>query len=130
MNDAVLDAREHPDRYLPLDRRSAALFLADWEPLVRGVLLRMRVRELDAALSEVFRRALQGLPEFRGESRLSSWLYRIAWREGLRQAQREQDSGRPAAASIGHVPRPCGASRSSAGPFGTMPLGFSRWWVP
>ena len=90
MNDAVLDAREHPDRYLPLDRRSAALFLADWEPLVRGVLLRMRVRELDAALSEVFRRAVQGLPEFRGESRLSSWLYRIAWREGLRQAQREQ----------------------------------------
>ena len=83
MNDAVLDAREHPDRYLPLDRRSAALFLADWKPLVRGVLLRMRVRELDAALSEVFRRALQGLPEFRGESRLSSWLYRIAWREGL-----------------------------------------------
>ena len=87
---AVTDARETAARYLPLDRRSAARFLADWEPLVAGVLARMRVREPEEALSRVFHKALRGLPEFRGESRISTWLYRIAWREGMRQVTREQ----------------------------------------
>ncbi len=87
---AVADARESATRYLPLDRRSAGRFLDDWEPLVSGVLTRMRVREPEEALSRVFHKALRGLPEFRGESRLSTWLYRIAWREGLRQVNRER----------------------------------------
>ena len=75
-------------RYLPLDRRRAEQFLRDWEPLVLGVLARMRVRERDDVLSQVFQKALRGLPDFRGESALSSWLYQIAWREGLRQVAR------------------------------------------
>ena len=90
MSSPDFDPREHAARYLPLDRRSAGRFLDDWEPLVRGVLQRMRVREIDGTMSQVFQRALRSLPEFRGESRLSSWLYRIAWREGLRQAGRER----------------------------------------
>lgn len=87
---AVTDARESAARYLPLERRSAARFLDEWEPLVAGVLARMRVRESEEAMSRVFQKALRGLPDFRGESRISTWLYRIAWREGLRQVNKEQ----------------------------------------
>jgi RNA polymerase sigma-70 factor (ECF subfamily) len=83
------DPRESSARYLPLDRRSAARFLDDYEPLVTGVLARMRVREPDEAMSRIFQKALKALPNFRGESRLSTWLYRIAWREGLSQIQRQ-----------------------------------------
>lgn len=79
--------RERPGRYLPLDRRRAARFLDDWEPSVRGWLRRMRAEE-DAVLYRVFDRALAALPRFRGESRLSTWLYRIAYREGLRHLER------------------------------------------
>jgi RNA polymerase sigma factor (sigma-70 family) len=84
------DPREHPSRYLPLDRRTAALFLSDWESLVRAVLARLNVPEPEEALSCTFQKALRGLSGFRGESRLSTWLYRIAWREGMRQIQKAQ----------------------------------------
>ncbi|MCP4292051.1 MAG: sigma-70 family RNA polymerase sigma factor [bacterium] len=87
---STFDPREKTDRYLPLDRRRATRFIDDWEPMVKAVLMRMRIREVDHALSVVFQKALKGLPDFRGESRLSSWLYRIAWREGLRQASLER----------------------------------------
>jgi len=82
---AVNDPREKPDRYLPLDRKTAAMFLRDWTPMVSGLLARMRVPDGDETASRVFQRALNALPSFRGESRLSTWLYQIAWREGLRQ---------------------------------------------
>lgn len=85
-----VDARESAARYLPLDRRNASRFLADWAPMVVDVLARMRVREPDEALSRVFHKALGALPEFRGESKLSTWLYRIAWREGIRQVNKEK----------------------------------------
>jgi len=85
-----VDARESAARYLPLDHRNATRFLDDWEPMVVGVLTRMRVREPEEALSRIFHKALRALPEFRGESQLSTWLYRIAWREGIRQANREK----------------------------------------
>lgn len=81
--------RERPGRYLPLDRRRAARFLEDWEPSVRAWLRRMRAEE-DAVLYRVFERALAALPRFRGESRLSTWLYRISYREALRHLEREQ----------------------------------------
>jgi len=84
------DARESAARYLPLDRRNATRFVDDWESMVTDVLARMRVRESDEALSRIFHKALRALPEFRGESQLSTWLYRIAWREGIRQVNREK----------------------------------------
>lgn len=87
---AAADPRESPRRYLPLDRRSAARFVDEWEPLVLGVLRRLRVEDKGDAASRVFLKALRGLPEFRGDSKLSTWLYRIAWREGLRVAERER----------------------------------------
>ena len=84
------DPREKLERYLPVDRRSAERFVNDWEPLVTGVLARLRVRDPEEALSRVFQKALRGLPEFRQESRLSTWIYRIAWREGLRQTESQK----------------------------------------
>jgi len=103
------DARERAERYLPLSRRNAARFLDDWESLVAGVLARLRVRESDEAMSRVFQKALRGLPDFRGESLLSTWIYRIAWREGLRQAQREKRQDEREAPLEVVVSRPDGA---------------------
>jgi RNA polymerase sigma-70 factor (ECF subfamily) len=106
---ATADPRDGAQRYLPLDRLSAERFLNDHEPLASAVLARLRVRETDATLSRIFQRALRGLPAFRGESRLSSWVYRIAWREGLRQAARERaQDARDAPLEIA-VNRPDGA---------------------
>ena len=84
------DPREKVARYLPVNRRTAGQFIADWEPLATGVLTRMRLLEPEEALARVFHKALRGLPDFREESRLSTWIYRIAWREGLSQLQREK----------------------------------------
>ncbi|MCP5525166.1 MAG: sigma-70 family RNA polymerase sigma factor [Candidatus Krumholzibacteriia bacterium] len=87
MSDGQVEARELPGRYLPLDRRRAALFLDDWEATVRGQLRRLRAEE-EAVLYRVFDRALGALPRFRGESRISTWLYRITYREALRHLER------------------------------------------
>ncbi len=103
------DPREFAQRYLPLDRRSAARFVDEWESLVLGVLRRLRVEDTGGVMSRVFQKALRALPAFRGESKLSTWLYRIAWREGLRQAEREKrDRERNAPLEI-IVGRPNGA---------------------
>ena len=69
------NARESAARYLPLDRRKAARFIDDWEPLVSGVLARLRVRDPEESLSRIFHKALRGLPGFRGDSRLSTWRW-------------------------------------------------------
>ena len=82
-----IDPRERPEHYLPLDRRRAAAFLGDWEDRVRGQLRRHGAEE-DDVLYRVFDRALGGLPRFRGESRISTWLYRITYREALRHLER------------------------------------------
>lgn len=89
MSEGQLEARELAAHYLPLDRQRAARFLDDWEPTVRAQLRRMRAEE-DAVLYRVFDRALGALPRFRGESRLSTWLYRITYREALRHLERQR----------------------------------------
>ena len=106
---AAADPREFANRYLPLDRRSAARFVDEWEPLVLGVLHRLRVEDTGDVASRVFHKALRGLPEFRGDSKLSTWLYRIAWREGLRQAEREKKKREREAPLEIVVERPDGA---------------------
>ena len=106
---AAADPRDSASRYLPLDRRGAERFLNDYEPMAAAVLERLRVRDADAALSHIFQRALRALPEFRGDCRLSSWVYRIAWREGLRQAEREREQDAREAPLEVAVHRPDGA---------------------
>ncbi len=89
MPEQQISAKERSEHYLPLDRRSADRFLGDWEETVRGQLRRMRAEE-DEVLYRVFDRALGGLPDFRGESRISTWLYRITYREGLRHLEKRR----------------------------------------
>jgi RNA polymerase sigma-70 factor (ECF subfamily) len=88
VSDGQLEARELAAHYLPLDRQRAARFLDDWEPTVRAQLRRLRAEE-DAVLYRVFDRAMGALPSFRGESRLSTWLYRITYREALRHLEKQ-----------------------------------------
>jgi len=85
---AARDPREEALTYLPLDRQRASRFLDDWESYVLALLRRMRVEEEEEVLYRVFDRALAALPGFRGESRISTWLYRIARREGLRHLEK------------------------------------------
>lgn len=89
VSEGQLEARELAVHYLPLDRQRAARFLDDWEPTVRAQLRRLRAEE-DAVLYRIFDRALGALPDFRGESRLSTWLYRITYREALRHLEKQK----------------------------------------
>ena len=89
MNEPRVLETESPGHYLPLDRRSAGRFVDDWESVVRRQLRRLRAEE-DEVLYRVFDRALGALPEFRGDSRISTWLYRITYREGLRYLERQK----------------------------------------
>jgi RNA polymerase sigma-70 factor (ECF subfamily) len=45
--------------------------------------------ETEDVLYRVFYRALNALPDFRGESKISTWLYKITWRESLRHIQKQ-----------------------------------------
>lgn len=97
MASAMNEDRENAQSYLPLSRERADRFLRDWEATVRQQLRRLRAEEEDV-LYRVFDRALNALPRFRGESRLSTWLYRITYREALRHLEREgrlRDRERP-----------------------------------
>jgi len=89
VSEGQLEARELAVHYLPLDRQRAARFLDDWEPTVRAQLRRLRAEE-DAVLYRIFDRALGALPDFRGESRLSTWRYRITYREALRHLEKQK----------------------------------------
>jgi RNA polymerase sigma-70 factor (ECF subfamily) len=56
------------------------LLVARWEDKIRGASYRLLGSEDEArdAAQEAFLKAYKGLPEFKGEARFSSWLYRIA----------------------------------------------------
>ena len=76
--------------YLPLSEDAAARFVEDWTPIVLSQLARFRLPAdlAEDAAQEVLVRALRGLPDFRAEAKLSTWLYTITWREGVRAVQR------------------------------------------
>ena len=78
------DARERIDRYRPLNQERADLFVKEWEGFVLSCLRRMRITDEEDVLFRVFYRALNALPDFRRDSKISTWIYRIAWREGIR----------------------------------------------
>jgi len=65
------------------------IFAAFREP-VYALCLRLTGNTVDAedALQESFMAAFRGLGMFRGEARISTWLYRIAVREALRHKKR------------------------------------------
>ncbi|MBN2318239.1 MAG: RNA polymerase sigma factor [Acidobacteria bacterium] len=55
---------------------------------------RMRIADEEDVLYRIFYRALNALPDFRGDSKISTWLYRITWREGIRHIQKNKSSAR------------------------------------
>jgi RNA polymerase sigma-70 factor (ECF subfamily) len=81
-----------PEDYLPLEADGANRFVEDWTPIILSQLARFRLPAdlAEDTAQEVLLRALRGLPRFRAESKLSTWLYTITWREGARAHQRLQ----------------------------------------
>ncbi len=91
---AKLEAREEVELLLKIQSGSKAeraaaherLFVALRKPIY-ALCLQLTGNAVDAedALQESFIAAFRGLSKFRGEARISTWLYRIAVREALRQ---------------------------------------------
>lgn len=88
------------ERYLPLNPERAESFVNEWEGFVLSCLRRMRIADEEDVLYRVFYRALNALPDFHGDSKLSTWLYRIAWREGLRHIQKQKSTAQKEAPII------------------------------
>lgn len=90
INKLRIDQREQIKRYLPLNSKRAESFVNEWEQFVFSCIRRMRIVDAEDVLYRVFYRALNALPSFRGDSKISTWLYRITWREGLRHIQKQK----------------------------------------
>jgi RNA polymerase sigma-70 factor (ECF subfamily) len=74
------------------DEATARLFATYREP-VFALCLHVIGRAADAedAVQDCFISVFRALPGFRGEARLSTWIYRIAIREAVRQRGRRRD---------------------------------------
>ena len=75
---------------LPLDGAKARRFTEAYAPLIAAQAARFRLPHdlCQDVVQETLIRALRGLPSFRGDAKLSTWVYRIAWRECARAAER------------------------------------------
>lgn len=92
----AIEPREQIERYLPLNPERAERFVNEWEGFVLSCLRRMRIDDEEDVIYRIFYRALNALPDFRRDSKISTWLYRIAWREGLRHIQKVKSSAQQA----------------------------------
>jgi RNA polymerase sigma-70 factor, ECF subfamily len=88
----TMEQREQIERYLPLNPERAESFVNEWEGFVLSCLRRMRIADEEDVLYQIFYRALDALPDFRRDSKICTWLYRITWREGLRHIQKRKSS--------------------------------------
>jgi RNA polymerase sigma-70 factor (ECF subfamily) len=73
------------------DRRAFAELVRRHQSAVRGLLRRLcagDAAQADDLAQETFLRAYRGLKGWRGEGRLSTWLYRVAWNGWASQARR------------------------------------------
>ncbi len=86
----VIELREQTTRYLPLTPERAERFVDEWEGFVLSCIHRMRIMDTEDILYRVFHRSLNALPNFRSDSKISTWLYKITWREGLRYIQKQK----------------------------------------
>lgn len=85
------------DSLKPLNQVNARRFVDSFTPLISAQLSRFRLPHdlLQDAVQETLVRCLRGIEHFRGEAKLSTWVYRIAYREGLRaQEKLQRDRGR------------------------------------
>lgn len=81
-----------------MDAANARRFVEAFTPVVAAQVARFRLSPdlSQDAIQETMIRALRGLPSFRGNSRLSTWIFTIAFREAVRvrdRAQREHGGG-------------------------------------
>ena len=92
------DAPEFLDRLRAGDARAFEELVASHQHRVFGVALRMlgRAAEAEEVAQEAFLRAHRSLAEFRGDAKLSTWLYTIVSRLCLnRLASGDRQSGPP-----------------------------------
>jgi len=96
---------------MPLNQRNARRFVDSFTPLISAQLSRFRLPHdlLQDAVQETLVRCLRGLKHFRGEAQLSTWVYRIAYREGLR-AQEKLQRDRSRAVSLSPLAEPADAA--------------------
>lgn len=86
----TIEPREQIERYLPLNPERAERFVNEWEGFVLSCIRRMRIDDEDDVLYCIFYRALNSLPNFRSESKISTWLYGITLHEGLRHIEKQK----------------------------------------
>ncbi len=76
--------------FLPLTPTNAQRFVEAFSAQISGQVARFRLPSdiTQDVVQETLIRALRGLPKFRGDSKLSTWIYRISYREGPRAVER------------------------------------------
>jgi RNA polymerase sigma-70 factor (ECF subfamily) len=76
--------------FLPLDAEQSRRFVEIFTPVVAAQIARFRLPHdlAQDALQESLLRALRGLARFRGDARLTTWMYTIAFREAVRVRER------------------------------------------
>jgi RNA polymerase sigma-70 factor, ECF subfamily len=84
------------DRARRGDQEAFAAVIRHYDPGLRALAFRLLGdRDLmDDVLQEAYVKAFKGLPRFRGEAKLGTWLYRIAYNaclDELRRARRSDD---------------------------------------
>jgi RNA polymerase sigma-70 factor, ECF subfamily len=78
------------DRLRRQDEREFTAFVAAYQRLVAGLGQSMGLSgaDCDDLAAETFAMAYRALPNFRGESELSTWVYRIAYRTAIKVRRR------------------------------------------
>ena len=78
------------DRLRHQDEREFTAFVAAYQRLVAGLGQSMGLSNADCddLAAETFAMAYRALPNFRGDSELSTWIYRIAYRTAIKVRQR------------------------------------------
>lgn len=82
--------RTRVEDFLPLTTTNSRRFVEAFSSSIATQAVRFRLPAdlVQDVVQETLLRALRGLPRFRGESKLSTWVYRIAYRECVRAKQR------------------------------------------
>lgn len=76
--------------FLPLDAEQSRRFVEIFTPVIAAQIARFRLPHdlAQDAVQESLLRALRGLASFRGDARLTTWLYTITFRETVRVRER------------------------------------------
>lgn len=92
--------------FLPLDAEHSRRFVDCFTPVIAAQIARFRLPHdlAQDALQESLLRALRGLASFRGDARLTTWIYTIAYREAVRVRARWGGARAHAAAPEGWEP--------------------------